>query len=198
MRQGRTLEPLIRVCKAVACLSLLATAPGALHAAHELSMGVLMESDFVCGMGRYFEPFVWDGWRGRLELYPGGTGQLTSGGMTFAVRHTVAHNPQDLIEGLQGPGFTDSDTPSYSNHRLVFSVDFNQTPDNGSDDQRFDGYMVPAYEPKYTGERKGRWHIGGITWWEGLPFAFYSVQPSEYIYSPNGAIKDIVPVNTCL
>jgi hypothetical protein len=142
-------------------------------------MRVLQASDFVCENGRYFD-IVWDGWRGRLELYPDGRGRLLdTEGREHAVRHTVARNPQEDIDGLKGSGFTDTDLPSGNNHRLVFWVDFNLPPDFFT--QRFDGYMSTA-DPGHPYKQHT---IGGITWWNGLPFAFYSTRSVEYRESRN-------------
>jgi len=154
-------------------------------------MRVLEARDFVCENGRYFD-IVWDGWKGRLELYPDGKGRLLgSDGSEHAVRHTVARNPQEDIEGLKGPGFTAADPPSGNNHRLVFWVDFN-LPGNFFT-QRFDGYMSTAA----PGHPYMQYTIGGITWWEGLPFAFYSTRRVDFVNSPNGSIEAVVPT-TCL
>ncbi len=157
----------------------------------------LTTNDFVCDetyRGRTFDPFVWDGWKGKLNLYQDGTGELLipETGESISVRHAIAVNPQDDIEGYQGPGFVSGDTATYQNHRLVFWVDFNHTPDDSSDDQRFDGYLATAT----PGDEDARGTIIGITWWEKLPFAFYSGRKYQ-IVTDNGSVK-IVYEDTCI
>ena len=78
-----------------------------------------------------------------------------------AVRYKITLNPQDSIEGMQGPG---NQKPSSLGHRIVFWVDFNNTPKNPKDDQRFDGYMMTQTKDA----------IAGVTWWNGIPFGFYA------------------------
>jgi hypothetical protein len=154
-------------------------------------MRVLTESDFHCGpnyVGRYYD-IVWDGWRGRLELYPDGTGKLIGSGFESAVRHTVARNPQEEIEGLRGPGFADGDPPSQLNHRLVFWVDFDLPGESFT--QRFDGYMRTA-SPSFPYNQHT---IAGITWWRGLPFAFRSSRAVEFLSTARG-VEAVVP-DTC-
>ena len=112
---------------------------------------------------------VWDGWRGFLTLKPDGTGTLEQIGpkrSVYQVRHAILLNPQNVVDGLRGPGYR---VPSNLNHRIVFWVDFNNTPDNPKDDQRFDGYIMTHTKDA----------IAGITWWRGIPFGFYATNKRE-------------------
>jgi hypothetical protein len=58
------------------------------------------------------------------------------------------------VDGRQGPGYIG--TSSTAQHRIVFTVDFNNT--------RFDGYMM-------TQTRNA---IAGVTWWNGMNGENYS------------------------
>jgi len=109
---------------------------------------------------------VWDGWEGFLTLRPDGTGTLEQRGHpAYSVQHRVLLNPQDNIDGMRGPGYQGSSTLK---HRIVFWVDFNRTPHNREDDQRFDGYLMT----------KTKDAIAGVTWWQGIPFGFYATNKS--------------------
>ena len=112
---------------------------------------------------------VWDGWKGTLTLKPDGTGsleQITPRRATYSVRHAIMLNPQNVVIGLRGPG---DQVSSNLNHRIVFWVDFNKTPNNPKDDQRFDGYIMTQTKDA----------IAGITWWGGVPFGFYATNKRE-------------------
>jgi len=133
-----------------------------------IAFAALTKNDFIgCSSYGCTYNIVWDGWKGYLTLGPDGkTGELSqslpSGGPKyFAVRYKIALNPQDSIEGMQGPG---NQKPSSLGHRIVFWVDFNNTPKNLKDDQRFDGYMMTQTKDA----------IAGVTWWNGIPFGFYA------------------------
>lgn len=133
-----------------------------------IAFAALTQNDFIgCSSYGCTYNIVWDGWNGYLTLGPDGkTGELSqwlpSGGSKhFAVRYKIALNPQDSIEGMQGPG---NQKPSSLGHRIVFWVDFNNTPKNPKDDQRFDGYMMTQTKDA----------IAGVTWWNGIPFGFYA------------------------
>ena len=112
--------------------------------------------------------FVSDGWTGTLYLYPASyptyvpKGYVYSGGKWFNVRYQILSNPQDFIDGRQGPGYIG--VSSTAQQRIVFWVDYNNTPNNPYDDQRFDGYMM-------TQTRNA---IAGVTWWNGMVFGFYA------------------------
>jgi hypothetical protein len=80
----------------------------------------------------------------------------------FAVRHEVAVEPQDFVDGEQGPGYRGVD--STLGHRIVFWVDFNNTPADARDDARFEGYMMTLT----------RTSMAGVTWSEGVPYGFYA------------------------
>jgi hypothetical protein len=126
--------------------------------------------DYVCQYGANYD-MVWDGIPGSLFLGPanatyGGTGTLSvvtpNVTNTYNLRYQIMANPQDSIVGQQGPGFLG--TSSSLQHRIVFWVDFNNTPANESDDQRFDGYLMT----------RNRNAMAGVTWWNNVPFGFYA------------------------
>lgn len=79
-------------------------------------------------------------------------------------------NQQDVVEGRTGPGYIGVDWDY--RHRLVFWVDFQQTPEKPEDDQRFDGYIMTQTEHA----------LAGITWKKGIPvrfsFGFHHCSPS--------------------
>lgn len=131
------------------------------------ALAQLQQGDFLCSYGAVYN-IVWDGWSGKLTLLPPGypdyvyKGYLDAGGKRIGVRYVLAENPQDFVDGRQGPGYIG--TPSTAKHRIVFWVDFNNTPFNHSDDQRFDGYIMT----------QTRSAIAGVTWWNGIVFGFYA------------------------
>lgn len=143
------------------------------------------DADFVCENGKTYN-LVWDGWEAKLNLYPGGSGELIApDGTIFSVRHKIGLNPQDDVEGKQGPGYRKYIIePTSYRHRIVFWVDFTPVdPDNPS--QRFDGYLTDSFYPWdnnsshprfFDIERAGdpRHQLIGITWWRRIPFAFFS------------------------
>jgi hypothetical protein len=118
--------------------------------------------DYTGYYGRAYN-FVWDGWQGTLVLYPWAPGSYlqTSGG-NRNVRYQILLNPQDYVDGMYGAGYVG--VPSYSNHRVILWVDFNNTPSNPNDDQKFEGYMMTATKNAFA----------GVTWWGGIPFGFYA------------------------
>jgi len=69
---------------------------------------------------------------------------------------------------MTGPGYTGK--MGVLGHRVVFFVDFANTPNNTQDDQRFDGYIFTQTLKEGTSKKA----ISGITWWDGIPFGFYA------------------------
>lgn len=110
----------------------------------------------------------WDGWEGTLVLYKNGTGYLQdTNNIRYNMTYVILKNPQDNISGMTGPGYTGK--ASTLGHRIVFMVDFANTPNNTQDDQRFDGYIF-TQTLKVPAKRA----IAGITWWDSIPFGFYA------------------------
>ena len=105
---------------------------------------------------------MWDGFQGTLHATPRrqrvpdrGTDQLRGAGH-------LLHQPQDVVAGYQGPGNRGANVTNA--HRVVFWIDLANTPGNGADDQRFDGYF-------FTATLNG---MAGVTWWANIPFGFYA------------------------
>jgi hypothetical protein len=127
----------------------------------------LQPGDFLCEYGAGYE-VNWNGLIAYLALSPPyypdflPKGVFISNGIPYPLRYQVAADPQDWIEGEQGPGF--KGTNSYRKHRIVFWVDFKNTPANPADDQRFDGYMMT----------NGRTAMAGVTWMNNVPYGFYA------------------------
>lgn len=110
----------------------------------------------------------WDGWEGTLVLYKSGTGYLQdTNNVRYNLTYVILKNPQDNISGMTGPGYTGK--ASTLGHRIVFMVDFANTPNNTQDDQKFDGYIF-TQTLKVPAKRA----IAGITWWDSIPFGFYA------------------------
>ncbi|MFA5674128.1 MAG: hypothetical protein WC116_09085 [Thermovirgaceae bacterium] len=127
------------------------------------------EHEIVGAYGWHYT-IVWDGWRGDLTLLAGvDRATLEKDGVEYAVRYVLLENPQTTINGLQGPGFNGKS--SSLNHRIIFWVDFNRTPGDTSDDQRFEGYFMTQTKDA----------MAGITWWDNIPFGFYAVKSGEII-----------------
>jgi hypothetical protein len=104
--------------------------------------------------------FVWDGFQGRLTFYSSDALTLTVGTTTYYGRFVYGANAQDVIDGYQGPGYR---VNTANAHRVVVWIDFNNTPNNRADDQRFDGYW-------FTQTNNG---MAGVTWWSNIPFGYY-------------------------
>jgi hypothetical protein len=81
-------------------------------------------------------------------------------GPTTSLVDPQPQNQQDVIEGRTGPGYIGVDWDY--RHRLVFWVDFQRTPSDVSDDQRFDGYLMTQTETVFA----------GIAWKNGIPVPF--------------------------
>ncbi len=138
-----------------------------------LSFPQIIDSDVLGGHGTAAGTawkIYWDGWEGTLVLRrTGGSYLETSDGKRYNVRYFILKNPQDNVEGMTGPGYTGRS--SNLGHRIIFFVDFANTPNNPQDDQRFDGYLF-TQTIKAWDNRKA---MAGITWWNGIPFGFYAV-----------------------
>jgi hypothetical protein len=126
------------------------------------------QGDVACGERAEYQ-IVWGaGWTGKLVLrvplppYFIPTGVIESGASVYNLFWSGVLDPQDYIEGEQGPGYRGTD--STIGHRIVFWVDFNHTPGNILDDQRFDGYMM-------TGTKDA---MAGVTWSRDVPYGFYA------------------------
>lgn len=119
-------------------------------------------TDILGAYGNVYN-IVWDGWKGELVLRTGAAeSYLEKDGNRYEVRYQILQDPQDTVEGMKGPGATA--TSSILKHRIIFWVDFNNTPDNNADDQRFDGYFFT----------KTKDAMAGVTWWNNIPFGFYA------------------------
>ena len=125
----------------------------------------LSASEILGNAGATFD-LVWDGWTGRLHFGPQtdpGLSKLDTGGRRHRVRYAILREPQETIAGHQGPGYRGTSTSS--KYRVVFWVDFSDTPKNLRDDQVFDGYFFTQNRPPLQ--------MAGITWWSNMPFGFY-------------------------
>ncbi|HOJ88313.1 MAG TPA: hypothetical protein PLP64_06150 [Pseudothermotoga sp.] len=110
----------------------------------------------------------WDGWEGTLVFFKGGSGYLEDANkVKYNLTYVILKNPQDNISGMTGPGYVGK--ASTLGHRIVFMVDFANTPGNTQDDQRFDGYIFTQ-----TLKQPNKRAISGITWWDSIPFGFYA------------------------
>ncbi|KAF2957871.1 hypothetical protein AS159_05600 [Thermotoga sp. Ku-13t] len=109
----------------------------------------------------------WDGWEGTLVLQKGGVGYIETGGKKYNLEYVILKNPQDNVLGMAGPDYTGKNTNI--GHRIVFIVDFANTPNNRNDDQRFDGYIFTQ-----TINTPSKRAIAGITCWDQIPFGFYA------------------------
>ncbi len=131
--------------------------------------GDITANDITCTYGAQYD-INWDGHAGKLILDApsvyGNVGRLTYLGSVFSVRYEILLDPQQYVDGSTGPGYLG--IPSYIKHRILFYVDFNKTPKDPKDDQRFEGYFFTA----------SRDAMAGITWWSGIPFGFYAIHRS--------------------
>jgi hypothetical protein len=123
-----------------------------------------MLDDIVKGNDGSIYELVWDGFKGNLVLRKFGGSDFTpaGGGVPVDVRTSWLNDPQDVVDGLAGPGYLG--TGSSLKHRLTFWIDFSKTPGNPQDDQRFDGYFFTQTKDA----------MAGVTWWNGVPFGFYA------------------------
>lgn len=125
----------------------------------------IQQGDFVCADGAEYQ-IVWGaGWRGRLVLsspappYYLPLGFLESGGSLFPVFYHVLAEPQEYVDGEQGPGYRGTDSTLH--HRIVFWVHFDTTSRNW---QRFDGYLMT----------ETRDAMAGVTRSRDVPYGFYA------------------------
>jgi len=144
---------------AIAVISAVGLFSGIESAEAQVSVG-----DFAgCGSNKACQyDIVWDGHQGTLQLYANGSGWLLAGGNRHVVRARLPADPQTNVPGVsKGPGYR---TDSNLHHRIVFWVDFANTPDNFGDDQPFDGYLMTQSKNA----------IAGVTWWRNIVFGFYA------------------------
>ena len=113
-----------------------------------------------CRYGAWYD-IVWDGWKGDLRFDNQNSGYLLASGRYYQVRYSL-HNAQDNVSGYVGPGYRGTNTTG--TYRIVFWADFNNTPSNPNDDQRFDGYVMTQTKNA----------MAGVTWWNNWPFGFYA------------------------
>lgn len=128
-------------------------------------MAQIRSSD-ILGPNGYVYSIVWDGFKGELVLRAGtriAESVLTKDSREYKVRYQILLDPQQSVDGMRGPGYIIN---SSLKHRIVFWVDFNNTPSNLTDDQRFDGYVMTQTKDA----------IAGITWWSRIPFGFYAIK----------------------
>ncbi len=135
----------------------------------------MSQADIIGAYGSVWKIY-WDGWEGELVLELKGNGYIkTSDGKRYNLTYVILRNPQDSVLGMTGPGYTGKN--SNLGHRIVFLVDFANTPSNTQDDQRFDGYIFTQ-----TIKNPQKRAMAGITWWDGIPFGFYAT----YLYGIPG------------
>jgi hypothetical protein len=105
------------------------------------------------------------GYRSRLVLHPPlppdyvPTRFLHAGDTVWLLRPTPILRISSMASKA---GYLGSD--SALGHRIVFWVDFNNTPDAVRDDQRFDGYPMTATKDA----------MAGVTWANAVPHGFYA------------------------
>jgi hypothetical protein len=127
-------------------------------------------SDVACEGGMSYD-FHSDVANGELVLRPTGHylgSSLQIGSRTYKVAWQQG-DPQDMIDGRQGPGYLGYD--SYEQHRVVLWIDLSNTPSYPNDDWRFDGYMLI----------KGAGAIAGVSWLDQQyskpwPVGFYALK----------------------
>lgn len=142
-------------------LSLLGTIGVLLAGVRSVEAVTLQDITKGCPYGAAYK-FVWDGWEGHLGLGNPNDSVLWTSSRTYKVRYSL-HNAQDYIAGYRAPGYRD--TPTSGTYRIVFWVDFNNTPSNPNDDQRFDGYVMTQTKNA----------LAGVTWSQNKPFGFYAI-----------------------
>ena len=138
------------------------------------------DHDVLCERAATYR-LVWgDGREGILSLARpvapdfAAVGYLAVGPSFHGVRHEVVVNPQDLVGGEQGPGYRGAD--SALGHRVVFWVDFDDTPADARDDARFDGYLMTVTRDS----------MAGVTWFGDVPYGFYATDKTctEWVPEP--------------
>jgi hypothetical protein len=148
----------------------------ALAAASLPNAYAVTQFDVACDWRGMSYAFHSDGLDGDLVLRPASyryASSLTVGTRIYNVTWKQA-NPQDLIDGKQGPGFVGY--PTYEAHRIFMWIDFANTPNDAKDDQRFDGYMF----------MKGTGAIAGVGWFDRYPN--YQVVPIGFYAIKRGCI----------
>ncbi len=108
-----------------------------------------------------FGKIYWDGWgrdTGVFQRWKRLSLKMQTR-LSTNLTYVILKNPQDNISGMTGPGYVGK--ASTLGHRIVFMVDFANTPGNTQDDQRFDGYIFT--QTLKTAQQKGhfRYHLVG-------------------------------------
>lgn len=129
-------------------------------------------SDIIKGTYGSIYSLSWNAGKAFILLRADGSGYLFfphDVRTAVPLRAVYLKNPQDVVEGQTGPGY--SGTPTDLRHRIVFWVDFKNTPGTGLDDQRFDGYF-------FTTTKDG---MSGLTVQDGLPGGFTAKYEGDVI-----------------
>lgn len=124
----------------------------------------IQEGDIIKGNDGSIYELVWDGGKGSLVIRKYSSSYFTHAGsrVTIPVRLVLLADPQDNVDGRTGPGYLGVN--SDLKHRIVFWIDFSQTPGSPQDDQRFDGYFFNQTKDA----------MAGVTWRGDVPFGFYA------------------------
>jgi hypothetical protein len=120
--------------------------------------------------GDYYHAYFWSAASGKKSyLTPKHRDPNEAGGQSaYLIRFGTTTTPvdpkprvqQNVVAGRTGPGYIGVNWDY--RHRIVFWVDFNNTPTILTDDQRFDGYLMTHKKVRFA----------GITWKNGAPVGF--------------------------
>jgi hypothetical protein len=124
-----------------------------------------------------------DGWEGVLKLWrnPSTIHVIGSDFWALLGQYTDQNNKTHAVRGKVKESV--ANPAGWVDHKIEFYIDFNDTPTNQNDDQKFEGYL-------FTQTKDG---MAGITWWNNTPFGFYAEKerpPAPHIYA-NGATKTL-------
>lgn len=144
---------------------------GNLQGGPQLKSGLVTTNDFI---GAY--SMNHDGWKGVLKLWRNpntihviGTDYWLLLGQ-YTDQNNNVHNVRGKVkESVANPA-------GWVDHKIEFYIDFNNTPTNLNDDQKFEGYL-------FTQTKDG---MAGITWWNDTPYGFYAEKerpPAPHIYA---------------
>ncbi|MEZ0329799.1 MAG: hypothetical protein ABWK15_09660 [Dissulfuribacterales bacterium] len=144
---------------------------GNLQGGPQLKSGIVTTNDFI---GAY--SMNHDGWKGALKLWrnPNTIHAIGTDYWLLLGQYTDQNNNIHKVRGKVKESV--ANPVGWVDHKIEFYIDFNNTPTNLNDDQKFEGYL-------FTQTKDG---MAGITWWNNTPYGFYAEKerpPAPHIYA---------------